>query len=190
MQYILTWMIILLTTAISVVGFTYRKVYFACIFHPYSYFKIKHWHSVLSSNLVHFSLFDLIQNVTLLYIFGRELERLLIINYFSELHFIGIYIASIMGGKLLSYLIFNNDISFSSVGASNGVFGVIGATLLMEPHKIISFIPSIAIENFYVIPIIWIINLIRLKLKKNEVDYFGHIGGLLTGGCWIYVLNL
>ena len=117
----------------------------------------------LHSNLVHISC-----NMYSLYIIGPQIQQ----TYGTKKYLI-IYIISCITSSSLSYLMSPNSIS---VGASGGIFGLMGALLafaIIERHKIqkkyLSGLMQIIVINLFI------------GLSIKNIDNFGHVGGLIGG---------
>lgn len=123
----------------------------------------------LHSNLIHIAC-----NMYSLYIIGPEIQQ----TYGVKKYLI-IYIISCITSTALSYFMNPNSIS---VGASGGIFGLMGALLafaIIERNKIqkkyISSLVQIIIINLFI------------GLNIRNIDNFGHIGGLIGGGLAGYI---
>lgn len=123
----------------------------------------------LHSNLIHIAC-----NMYSLYIIGPEIQQA-----YGTKKYLTIYIISCITSTLLSYFLNPNSIS---VGASGGIFGLMGALLafaIIERNKIqkkyISSLIQIIIINLFI------------GLSIKNIDNFGHIGGLIGGGLSGYV---
>jgi rhomboid protease GluP len=117
----------------------------------------------LHSGLIHIGF-----NMYSLYIIGPQIEQV-----FGKSKYLIIYIISCITSSLLSYLMSPYSIS---VGASGGIFGLMGALLafaISERHKIQKKYLSSLIQ-------IIVINLF-IGLSIKNIDNFGHIGGLVGG---------
>ena len=114
-------------------------------------------------------------NMYSLYIIGPQINQI----YGTGKYFI-IYIISCITSSLLSFLMSPYSIS---VGASGGIFGLMGALLafaLIERHKI---------EKRYLSSLLQIIIInLFIGLNIKNIDNFGHIGGLLGGILIGYVM--
>lgn len=174
--------------SVSIMGLKYKRFYFSCIFHPASFPKHTKWHTLLSSAFIHTNLFHALFNLALLYCFGNELERLLKVNTFNPVWILCLFMSSILLANLLNFWIHRHHLSFSSLGASNGIFGIMAATLMWDPYKIIHFIPFIALPNIWLIPILWGLNIIYALKNKLEIDYSGHLMGTTSGIIFTFLI--
>ena len=128
----------------------------------------------LHSNLIHIAC-----NMYSLYIIGPQIQQI-----YGTKKYLSIYIISCITSSLLSYFMSPNSIS---VGASGGIFGLMGALLafaIIERHKIdkkyISSLMQIIVINLFI------------GLSIKNIDNFGHIGGLIGGllvGYIIYITS-
>lgn len=107
-------------------------------------------------------------NMYSLYIIGPQINQI-----YGTYKFFIIYIISCITSSLLSFYMSPYSIS---VGASGGIFGLMGALLafaIIERHRI---------EKRYLSSLVQIIIInLFIGLNIKNIDNFGHIGGLLGG---------
>lgn len=122
---------------------------------------------LLTCAFLHSGLIHIGCNMYSLYIIGPQINQI----YGAKKYFL-IYIISCITSSLLSYLMSPSN----SVGASGGIFGLMGALLafaIIERHKI---------EKRYLASLLQIIIInLFIGLKIQNIDNFGHIGGLFGG---------
>nr|MBC7612237.1 rhomboid family intramembrane serine protease [Pseudopedobacter sp.] len=174
-------LIVIFLSIFSIIGLSFRRFYFSCIFHPASFPTHTKWHTLLSSACIHANGFHALFNLGLLYIYGNELERLMKVNAFNPGWLLVLFVAAISLANLLNLGIHRHHLAFSSVGVSNGVFAIMAATLLWSPHKIIHFMPFITLPNMWLVPILWFLNIIYAVKSKLEIVYSGHLVGITSG---------
>jgi rhomboid protease GluP len=87
-----------------------------------------------------------------------------LINRTGLIWFLGIYIISGIIGNIFSFL-FN---PFPSLGASGAVFGLIGAFFLLSGFSLNILV--------YII-----ISLVYAGMPGSRIDFFAHLGGLISG---------
>src|SRR3990167_8410861 len=127
---------------------------------------------LISSLFVHVGLLHLFFNTYILYMIGRDLERL-----YGPLHFLLIFFFSGLTGTLLS--LWHHPIAIVA-GASGAIFGLAGAAIafyirLPEGHfKEIFKGWRNSLLSFIVLNIV-------IGLVLPMIDQFGHLGGLLGG---------
>jgi hypothetical protein len=119
----------------------------------------------------------LIFNMIALYFFSSSVEF-----YFGPINFLLIYFTSMVGGDLLSLFIHRYDSSYSSVGASGAVSGVIYASIAVFPGMKM---------GFFFIPIsipAWIFGLgyvaysiYGIRSRRDNVGHESHLAGALIG---------
>ena len=127
---------------------------------------------LLTCAFLHANLLHIVCNMYSLYIIGPQIEQI-----YGIKKYLSIYIISCITSSSLSYLMSSpEDIS---VGASGGIFGLMGALLafaIIERHRIdkksISSLMQVIIINLF----------IGLSIKNIEnIDNFAHVGGLIGG---------
>jgi membrane associated rhomboid family serine protease len=122
------------------------------------------YYRLITAAFLHQEVFHIALNMLFLYLFGRPLEVAL-----GRARFLVTYLICGLGGSTASYLF--NSPQTASLGASGAVFGVIGVLLVVERRfgsDTAGVMVSLAI-------------LILPGMLIPNVDWRGHIGGLLTG---------
>ena len=133
---------------------------------------------LLTCAFLHSGLVHIACNMYSLYIIGPQIQQI-----YGTKKYLVIYISSCITSSLLSYFMSPYGIS---VGASGGIFGLMGALLafaIVERHKINKKYMSSLIQ-------IIVINLF-IGLSIKNIDNFAHIGGLIGGilvGFIVYVI--
>ena len=119
---------------------------------------------LLTSTFVHVQLLHILLNMIAIWIFGPTLETLL-----GRIRFIALYLVSALAGSVAVYLF--TPPSVPTIGASGGVFGLLGAAL------VISFQRKLDIS--------WLLMLLGFNLIYSflapSVSWQGHLGGLVAG---------
>ena len=104
----------------------------------------------------------------MLYIIGPQIERI-----YGKIKYISIYLISCITSSALSLIINPNSIS---VGASGGIFGLMGALLMF------ALIERKSIDKEYTIGLIKTIGInLVIGLVVINIDNAAHIGGFLGG---------
>ena len=121
-------------------------------------------YSFLHGNLLH-----LVLNIVAINIFGKEVESI-----YGNFKFLLIYLVSVWGSGLSSYY-FSPGLA---IGASGGVFGVLGSLIIYfyKQRDAVSG-AKLRLKSIYTLAIINIL----LGFTIPRIDNFGHIGGILTG---------
>ncbi|MGQ0624658.1 MAG: rhomboid family intramembrane serine protease [Sporichthyaceae bacterium] len=123
------------------------------------------WHRLITAAFLHEQTLHLLLNMLVLWLFGRPLEAQL-----GRSRYAATYLTCALGGSTASYLF--NDPRTGSLGASGAVFGLIGALLVLERR--IGSNPSGVLVYLGI--------LLLPGLVLDNIDWRGHVGGLLTGG--------
>lgn len=122
------------------------------------------WYRLFTGAFLHQQTWHIAMNMFVLWIFGRPLEAQL-----GRSRYVATYLICALGGSTASYL-FNASYA-ASLGASGAVFGLIGALLVVERR--------FGANTGGVL--IYLAILLVPGMLISDVDWHGHIGGLLTG---------
>ncbi|WP_058485325.1 rhomboid family intramembrane serine protease [Defluviitalea phaphyphila] len=134
---------------------------------PFLIIKGHQYWRLITSMFLHIGINHLLYNNFALYVFGSKIER-----YFGKIKYIVIYLISGIIGSLASIFF-----SFSvSAGASGGIYGLLGALLVLacKTKKQIDGL------NFYNITIMILIG-IGFGFTVPSVDNAAHLAGLIAG---------
>jgi membrane associated rhomboid family serine protease len=137
----------------------------------------KEYKRMITSCFLHAGWAHLIFNVISLWAFGGVLE-----SFLGPLPFLLIYLTALAGGELLSLLVHRNNGSYSSVGASGAIGGVIFASIALFPGMKIGFfllpigIPAWIYGFLYVLYSIY-----GIRSKQDSIGHEAHLGGSLAG---------
>jgi membrane associated rhomboid family serine protease len=123
------------------------------------------WYRLFTAAFLHFEIFHIGFNMYALYIFGPPLEAAL-----GRLRFIALYLLAGLGGSILSVAL--GPLGETAAGASGAIFGLFGALYIVARHRNLA-------TNGIVITIA--ANLVFTFAVPN-IDWRGHVGGLITGG--------
>ena len=124
------------------------------------------YYRLFTAMFVHFGWQHLFMNIAGMLIFGTRIER-----YYGKISFLAIYLASGLVASVAS-LLFTRGFA---AGASGAVYGLVGAAFVYT--KIRGAMDRI---NSHIM-VIYIIMGLGVGFLMPNVDYFGHIGGLITG---------
>jgi len=170
-------LLIVVNLAFSYKGFTHDLFFERYKFEVDSILINKEYKRLVTSGFLHVSWMHLIFNMLSLYAFSSLIETNL-----GGLKFVMIYFASLVGGSLLSLFVHRNHSSFSSVGASGAVCGIVFASIALFPGLGIGFfglplsIPSWLYGIVYVLYSIY-----GIRSNKDNIGHEAHLGGALIG---------
>lgn len=130
-----------------------------------------------TSGFLHVDISHLLFNMLTLYFFAD-----VVIGGFGPIKFLIIYIISLIAGSLLALFFHKDEPSYSAVGASGAVTGILYAAILLQPDMdlYIYFIP-IPIPA-YVIGIGYLLySIYGMKKRLGNIGHTAHFGGAIGG---------
>jgi membrane associated rhomboid family serine protease len=188
MQLSITLIIIIITTLVSIGGFTNRKIIDDLIFYPPAVTLRKQWYRFFSCGLIHADFGHLFFNMLSLYFLGRFVE-----DGFGELFgstgkwlYLLLYISALLFSLLPTYFKHKNDPNYRSLGASGAVSAVIFAGLLLVP-TIELYVYFIKIPGFIFAPLYLIISAMLERSGKDNINHSAHIWGSLYGLIFTFI---
>lgn len=137
------------------------------------------WHRLLTPMFLHASVTHLLVNAFSLYSTGPSVE-----SWFGRGRFTALYLVSGIGGNVLSFFCTPTP----SVGASGAIFGLVGATaVLLARHRRI--LGSRSRKGLNSLAYIMMVNFGMGMSPGSRIDNFGHLGGLLGGVVFAYLMG-
>lgn len=135
------------------------------------------YYRVITSSFLHVDFFHIFLNMMTLYFFGPTVEKIL-----GKLGFLVVYFGAIITSGIVSALVNRKNLSYSSVGASDAVSGVVlsfcvffpfaGIYLFMIPLPI----PALLYGVLYIL-----ISARLMGNPGNRIAHEGHLGGAVAG---------
>ncbi len=133
----------------------------------------KPW-TFLTCAFIHFDIAHLLSNMFVLLFFGASLEGELGRGRMLLVFFLGV-----LAGDLISLFFYAPSVIL--IGASAGIFALIGAGMLIKPLDM-SFYPFTVPMPLGVIGILYIIyNSLGLFAGEQGISYIAHAGGMIVG---------
>ena len=123
------------------------------------------WYRLLTSGFLHDGMFHLAFNMYALWILGGQLERVL-----QRPRFVALYFAALLGGSFGVVLL---DPLAITVGASGAVFGLFGATAVIQRSA------GLSIWATRLGPVLGLNLLFTFAVPRISIG--GHVGGLIAG---------
>jgi len=170
----ITWIIILLTSAISIPAFSNRAFFDKMKFNAFIIKENKQWYRFISYGLIHADWMHLLINMFVLYSFGEQVEMMFIYIFGLKgtILFLILYVTAIFISAYPSYEKHKNNSWYNAVGASGAVSAILFSSILLLPSSKIYllFIPfPIPAVIFGILYLIY-----SAYMAKKAVDNIGH----------------
>ena len=177
---IVTLIIIAITAVISFKGFSDQSFFYKYRFNIAD-IKRGNKFQIFSSGFLHVDTAHLFVNMLTLYFFAN-----VVIYSLGSAAFIIIYLGSLLLGNLVSYFFHREDYSYTAVGASGAVMGVLYSAILLQPDMTLGLFFIIPIPA-YIFGIGYLLYTIYgMKRRTDNIGHDAHFGGA-TGG---YLLTM
>ena len=189
----ITFIIIILTSLISLKVFKDEIMFYKYSFIPYQVKHQKEHYRLITYAFLHADLPHLLFNMFSFYMFGELIEKQLRLNYgtfIGEIHFIIIYLVGALIATIWPYIRNSENINYISVGASGAVSSVLFASMLWNPTMEVGiiflpfYIPAYIFAPLYLGFEYW-----SLKRGKSNIAHDAHIGGAIFGICYVALIN-
>ncbi|HVT34879.1 MAG TPA: rhomboid family intramembrane serine protease [Nevskiaceae bacterium] len=136
---------------------------------------------LLTSAFLHAGIAHLATNMFGLWMFGRDVARVLGARWFLAL-----YGASVLSAALAQLAVTSLGDPVPTLGASGGVFGVLGAFAMLFPRRPVALLfPPVVLPSRVFVVVYALIELASGMEGWNAgVAHYAHLGGL-AGGWWV-----
>ncbi|GJL95287.1 MAG: rhomboid family intramembrane serine protease [Hyphococcus sp.] len=173
-----TYALIIANIIASVYGLSFdRRFVGSFVFNVGALAEHKQHYRVFTSSFLHGDYFHLLFNMMTLLVFGPEVERLL-----GADGFLVVYFGAVLASGIISFYANRNDSNYSSLGASDGVSGVILSFCLFYPFEPLYFlfvpvpIPAILYGVGFMV-----ISASMMGAQGGRIAHEGHLGGAIAG---------
>jgi membrane associated rhomboid family serine protease len=138
-----TLIIVIVTVLISLSAFSNDALYHKLILWPKKMHQPGEYYRLLTSGFIHADYMHLIFNMLALFLFGRNVEALFMMNGMPVILFPILYLAGIVAASLPSFVKNKDNSYYRSLGASGGVSAVLFSFIYFAPWQTIYiwFIP-------------------------------------------------
>ncbi|MEO5775265.1 MAG: rhomboid family intramembrane serine protease [Flavobacterium sp.] len=131
---------------------------------------------MISSGFLHADIIHLAFNMLTLYFFAPY-----VYGGLGNFSFLLIYFASLTFGSLLTMVFHGNEYSYSAVGASGAVMGIIYSAILLYPDMTIGIYGIIPMPG-YIFGIVYLLySIYGMKSRRDNIGHTAHFGGAIGG---------
>jgi len=187
----LTLLIIIITSAISILAFQNRGLMERYIFNPYTIHHRKEWFRFISSGFLHADWLHLIINMLVLFSFGFTLERYFD-SYFgekSQVYFVLLYIGGMMTAVLPTYSKHKDNPSYNALGASGAVAAVVFSFILFNPLQNLCLYGILCMPGI-IFAILYLIYCYYMAKKGGDnINHDAHLWGAVYGFLFTILLK-
>src|SRR6476620_7381755 len=190
MELSITLIIIIVTSLVSLSGFSSHKVMDDLIFYPPAVSQQKQWWRFFTCGLIHADVGHLALNMYALYIFGGSVEKAFIgiFGQYGNFVYLLMYISALVVCLLPTYRKHRDDYNYRSLGASGAVSAVVFCFILLFPLQKLGliFFP-VMIPGFIFGTLYIIVSSVLEKRSKDNINHSAHIWGTLYGVAFFIV---
>jgi membrane associated rhomboid family serine protease len=189
----ITLIIIIFTALISYQGFNRYAVIERLKHSPVLESRNKEYYRLLTSGFVHADWTHLLINMFVLYSFGGTIESYitsLFPNPLGNIIFLLLYMLNVIVANIPTAIVHKDNPSFSSIGASGAVSGMVSIFILLNPWAILNLffvipVPAIIAGIGYLIYSSW-----AAKKGHGRLDHMAHFAGAIGGMLMITLLDV
>ncbi len=176
-----TFIIIGLTVAVSLIAFNNNEIKNKALFYPYYMKEPKEYYRFISHGLIHADYMHLFFNMYTLYSFGQLAETYI----FSRTEYVIFYITAIIASSIFDFLKNRNNRNYAALGASGAVSAVIFAVIILSPWTgKIFFMPPVIFAVAYLAYCAYMD-----KRGGDNIGHSAHLWGGLYGVAFIAIVK-
>ena len=163
---VIVWAALYIMSIITKINTTYLGLTFGAYFKPYIT-ALNQWYRLITCGFMHVSLFHLLANMIALRPLSKAVE-----NQFGFVKTFATLLISVVIGSLFVYFGNSNEIS---VGLSGGIYGLIGALLVILYQEGLFKVPAVRQRLLSTLYLNIILNFLP------NVSFLAHLGGFISG---------
>jgi membrane associated rhomboid family serine protease len=181
-MYSFTTGIIILTSVISFISFSNRRLLDALIFWPPAISMQHQYYRFLTCGLIHADFMHLAFNMFTLYFFGTALEN----YYMGELglqhyYYPILYTSALIAANVPTYLKRKDDYNYRSLGASGAVCAVLFAFILIRPWDTVALFSFVRMPAILYAVLFLGYSIYMSRKGGDNVNHDAHLWGALFG---------
>ena len=180
-----TLLLILFTSAVSILCFMGMLNPRALVFNAYDVWHRKQWHRMLSYGLVHGGWGHLFFNMLTLYFFGRVVEQYFQAAFGARagvILYVVLYVTAIAVSTVGDLVKYRNNINYNAVGASGAVSAVLFSSILFEPRMgIFIYLIPIPVPGYVFAPLYLLYCWYMARRNLDNIGHTAHFWGAVYG---------
>jgi len=180
----ITITILVITVALSLFGFSNKKVINDFIFYPPAIKNDNEWWRFITNGFIHADLGHLAFNMFSFYMFGDFVEKYFIVlfNENGKALYLAMYLTALIVCLIPTYIMQRNNNNYRSLGASGAVSAVVFAGVFLDPTiKIGLFIIPPIIPGFIFGPLYLLLTIYMSKRGGDNINHSAHFWGSVWG---------
>tara|TARA_Y100001933_G_C18863115_1_gene506769 strand:- start:199 stop:831 length:633 start_codon:yes stop_codon:yes gene_type:complete len=192
MEFKITYVIILITSIISIYCFNKPELNNKLMFSPYRYINDKKRWIILSHGFIHADFFHLFFNMYVLYVFAPSVESYFnITSEIGYIYFISLYILGILFSTIPSLFKHYDNPNYFSLGASGAVSSIVFAYILIFPLRELGLVllPGIWLPGFIFGSLYLIAEHYLSKKQYSNIAHDAHLSGSIFGIIFIILYD-
>ena len=187
----ITFIIIIITAAVSILAFNREQMKDDLLFWPYYINREGQYYRFITNGVLHADAMHLIFNMVSFYSFGMALENYLFKALFGELSramLAVLYITAIVVAVIPDYIKYKDKSYYRSLGASGAVSAIVFAAITIQPNMPIQFffIPF-KIPGFVFGICFLILSASLAKKGGGNIGHSAHFWGSVYGIVFTYI---
>lgn len=192
MEFKITYVIILITSIISIYCFNKPELKNKLMFSPFRYINDKKRWIILSHGFIHADFFHLFFNMYVLYVFAPSVESYFnITSEIGYIYFISLYILGILFSTIPSLFKHYDNPNYFSLGASGAVSSIVFAYILIFPLRELGLVllPGIWLPGFIFGSLYLIAEHYLSKKQYSNIAHDAHLSGSIFGIIFIILYD-
>ncbi len=186
-----TLILLLVTVATSIIGFTNPSFQSKGMLNPYMVHHRKEYWRLLTSGFLHAGFFHLLINMMVLIGFGAMVE-MYYIDVFPQngkIYFAILYLGGILVANAPSLNKHKNNVYYNSLGASGAIAAVLFASILFDPWQKIYIFGVLPLPGVILGPLYLFFEYTMSKRGGTNINHDAHFFGAIFGLLYTIILD-
>ena len=192
----MTLIIVIITSAISVIAFSNRTLFVRFQFNPYQVYHRKEWYRILTHGVLHADWAHLIINMFVLFSFGEVIENAFHFMAartwmkFPMLWYVFFYLLALVISSLTTLRKHKDDVWYNSVGASGAVSAVLFCSIFFYPQMTLLFMGVIPIKAYIFGPLYLLYSYYAARKAGDNINHDAHLLGAVFGFLFPMIIDI
>ncbi|GAA5024181.1 rhomboid family intramembrane serine protease [Marivirga lumbricoides] len=184
-----TIIIIIITSIVSIAGFSDRSRQYAFLMNPYQIVHRKQYYRMVTSGFLHADYVHLIFNMLTLYFFGGTVEAYFnMLSEYGTLLYVVMYVVAIVVSDIPSVIKYKDQPQYNALGASGAVSAVVFSSILFNPLNELCLYGLLCLPGFIFGAIYIIYSYYQGKRKVDNINHDAHLFGAAFGVVFTIIL--
>lgn len=177
----LTYLIIIVTVAVSMACFSNQNLFNKLAFSSYRIIHHREWYRIITHGFVHADYTHLFVNMFTYWSFGTYMERWFDGTGFGVAYYLLLYFGGMIAASIYDVIKYRDDVYYTSIGASGAVSAILFAAIFLNPWEKLYLFAAIPIPGIIFALCYLAYSQYMAKRGGGNINHYAHIYGAIYG---------